>query len=98
MSAKAWRENDDVLAAIRRQLRAYRNRHGTDVLTGLEEIRLDLEAHLLAAVEHLRSADGGAHSWGEIARVLGISRQAAQQRFRKAGGVRAPGGQPARWR
>jgi hypothetical protein len=29
----------------------------------------------------------------EVADALGISRQAAQQRFRKAGGARRPGGQ-----
>jgi hypothetical protein len=69
-----------------------------DVLGGLAELAADVDAALLESVTHLRSMDGGEHSWREIGTALGISPQAAQQRFRKAGGTRLPGGQPSRLR
>jgi hypothetical protein len=37
-------------------------------------------------------------SWQDIGTALGITRQAAQERFRKAGGIRRPGGQEAKYR
>jgi hypothetical protein len=49
---------------------------------------------LLAAVTELRGARW-AYSWSQIAGALGISKQAAAVRFRKAGGIRSPGGQPS---
>jgi hypothetical protein len=44
------------------------------------------------AVHDLR-AEPHCHSWADIGRVLGTSRQAAQQRF-GGDGARRPGGQP----
>lgn len=95
---RARRSNSDVLSALKRLVRAYSRREGTDVLAGLAELAADVDAAMLDSVTWLRSADGGAHSWAEIGSALGISRQSAQERFRKAGGVRSPGGQPSRLR
>lgn len=50
-------------------------------------------ARLITASVHALRADPHRYSWDQVARVLGITRQAAQQRFRGAG-ARRPGGQP----
>ena len=77
---------------------AVQRRPGVDALAGLGLIRAETDAAIEDLVVRLRSRDGGEHSWQEIADALGISRQAAQQRYRKAGGTRLPGGQPSHLR
>lgn len=48
-------------------------------LAELVALDAELQATIQRTVDRLRSEHG--FSWGEIGRVLGVSRQAAQQRF-----------------
>ena len=74
-------ENDEYGAFVRRVLRAYSRRvgdgdvEGLVLLVGLAE---GIDAAMAEAVKGLR---GHGYSWTEIAARLGISRQAAQQRW-----------------
>jgi hypothetical protein len=68
-----------------------------DALTALAQHRDEVDAHLVDMVAVLR-AEPWSYSWSEIAAALGITRQSAQERFRKAGGTRRPGGQPGHLR
>jgi len=81
---------------VRRVLRAAARRAGAgdlDALADLAALRGELDGHLVDAVAVLRH-EPWSYSWGEIGAALGVSRQTAQERFRKAGGSRRPGGQP----
>jgi hypothetical protein len=85
---------------MRRCLRAYVRRASTgdlDALTDLARLHDEIPGHLVDAVAALRH-EPGCHSWQEIADALGVKRHTAYERFRKAGGVRRPGGQPGRLR
>jgi hypothetical protein len=93
-------ENHEYFDFIERILRGARRRTGAgdlEALRRLAELHDVIEHELLAAITMLR-AEPDPCSWSEIARVVGITRQAAQQRFRKAGGTRRPGGQRGAWR
>jgi hypothetical protein len=68
-----------------------------DALTALARHRDEVDAHLVDMVVVLR-AEPWSYSWQQIADALGTTRQAAQQRWHKAGGHRSPGGQPGRLR
>ena len=74
-------ENDAYAAFIRRVLRA----HGRRVATGDVEALADLVALAedidRAVGEAVRGLRGFGYSWAEIASRLGVSRQAAQQRW-----------------
>lgn len=90
-------ENDDFARFCGRIIRRFARRVSdgdVEALADLDKLSKEVNDELHRAVAHLRSAEGGAYSWRDIGRVLGISRQAAQQRFPEAGGVRYPGGQP----
>jgi hypothetical protein len=89
-------ENSSYAAMMRRMVAAHGRRAGYDVeaLVDLVELRVMLDQTLTEAVHHLRSEAGGAYSWAEIGDRLGVSAQAAQQRFRGPG-ARKVGGQPA---
>jgi hypothetical protein len=92
-------ENPEFAAFVRRILRAYARRAGAgdlDALGDLARLGEEIDGHLTDAVAGLRH--DWSYSWQEIADVLRISRQAAQQRWRKAGGGRRPGGQPGHLR
>jgi hypothetical protein len=52
-----------------------------EALSQLVEIQTMLDEQLHEAVRRLRSEEGGARTWREIGDSLGITRQAAQQRF-----------------
>jgi Homeodomain-like domain len=84
-----------------RLLRAWIRRAGRDgdldALAALAQHRDEVVAHLADMVTVLR-AEPWSYSWQQIAEALGISRQAAQQRWRKATGARRPGGQPGNLR
>jgi hypothetical protein len=74
-------ENDEYAAFIRRVLRAYSRRVGDGdvealaLMLGLAE---EIDAAIAEAVKGLRACG---YSWAEIGSRLGITRQAAQQRW-----------------
>jgi hypothetical protein len=75
------RENDEYAAFARRVLRAYARRIATGdiealtLMTGLAE---EIDTTISRAVQGLR---GFGYSWAEIGSRLGVTRQAAQQRW-----------------
>lgn len=82
MRAKRYIETSDYGTMVKRMIRAYVKRVGggedLEQLAGLADLQRTVnEAVQLAAVQLHQSG----HSWTEIARVLGVSRQAARQRF-----------------
>jgi hypothetical protein len=74
-------ENDEYAAFVRRIIRAYARRIATgdvEALTDMVGLSALLDQAITDAVTGLR-AHG--YSWAEIGQRLGISRQAAQQRW-----------------
>lgn len=74
-------ENDEYAAFIRRVLRAYTRRVATgdvEALADMNRLATDLDQAITDAVTGLRACG---YSWTEISRPLGITRQAAQQRW-----------------
>jgi hypothetical protein len=74
-------ENDQYAAFTRRILRAYARRVATgdvEALTAMTALAADIDTALQAAVDGLRAFG---YSWAEIGSRLGITRQAAQQRW-----------------
>jgi hypothetical protein len=89
-------ENPAFAAFLRRILRAYARQAGggdLDALGDLARLLDEIDGHLVDVIAMLRH-EPWSYSWRQIADALGISRQAAQQRFGKAGGARRAGGQP----
>ena len=91
-----YRETPEIAAAARRMVRAVARRavqdSDIDALSELVTIRSSLDEAIVEAVAGLRS---GKHpySWADVARVTGMTRSAAQERFHP----REPG-QPKRAR
>jgi hypothetical protein len=74
-------ENDEFTAFGRRIIRAAGRRIAAgdvDALPHLAALAADLDAAISDAVTGLRAAG---YSWGEIASRLGVTRQAAHQRW-----------------
>ncbi len=74
-------ENDEYAAFTRRIVRAYSRRVAAgdiEALTSMVTLAADVEDAIQAAVIGLRTFG---YSWTEIANRLGISRQAARQRW-----------------
>lgn len=74
-------ENDEYAAFLRRVLRAYSRRIASgdvEALAHLATVTAELDTTIRDAVTGLRAFG---YSWAEIARPLGITRQAAQQRW-----------------
>ncbi len=74
-------ENDEYAAFARRVLHAYARRIASgdiDALTELSDLSTEVEAVLGRAVLGLRDCG---YSWTEIGQRLGVTRQAAQQRW-----------------
>src|SRR5689334_1730776 len=74
-------ENDKYADFIRRAVRAYGRRVATgdiEALADLVALSLHLDRAVAEAVDGLR---GFGYSWAELAARLGITRQAAQQRW-----------------
>lgn len=74
-------ENDDYAAFTRRILHAHARRIGHGDIEGLQALAAlaaDIDTALHTAVRGLRAAG---YSWADIAHRLGITRQAAQQRW-----------------
>ena len=77
-------ENDDYAAFARRVLRAYARRVATgdiDALTAMTDLATEIDDAIGQAVTGLR---GFGYSWADIGTRLGITRQAAQQRWGQA--------------
>ncbi len=74
-------ENDAYNAFTRRVLAAYSRRVATgdvDALTAMTALSADIDTAIAQAVTGLR---GFGYSWADIAARLGVTRQAAQQRW-----------------
>jgi hypothetical protein len=74
-------ENDEYVAFVRRIIRAYAKRVATgdvEALTAMVNLSTLLDDAIAQAVTGLRSHG---YSWADIGDRLGISRQAAQQRW-----------------
>jgi hypothetical protein len=77
-------ENDDYAAFARRILRAYARRVAAgdvEALTLMLDLSAEIDAAIGQAVTGLRAFG---YSWAEIGARLGITRQAAQQRWGQA--------------
>ena len=76
-------ETPDYAGFLRRSIRAMERRVGSDgdleSLAELVQLETELQATIQRTVDRLRDEHG--FSWSEIGRVLGVSRQAAQQRY-----------------
>jgi hypothetical protein len=74
-------ENDEYAAFARRVLRAWARRVAAgdiDAIADMATVRRELDDAIHHAVTGLR---GKGYSWAEIAARLGVTRQAAQQRW-----------------
>jgi hypothetical protein len=74
-------ENDEYARFVRRVMRAYARRVAdgdVDALADMTGLADELDEAIGQAVTGLRKAG---YSWAEIAARLGVSRQAAQQRW-----------------
>jgi hypothetical protein len=74
-------ENDEYAAFARRIVRAYARRVADgdiEALTDMTTLAADIEAAIRVAVIGLRNFG---YSWADIALRLGVTRQAAQQRW-----------------
>jgi hypothetical protein len=79
--AERVRENDEYAAFARRVLRAYARRVATgdvEALTLMTDLASEIDLAISQAVTGLRAFG---YSWAEIGTRLGITRQAAQQRW-----------------
>ncbi|MGW5682473.1 hypothetical protein [Nonomuraea sp. NPDC003754] len=75
-------ENTDYGAFLKRIIRAYSKRIADgdiEALADLSGVVAELDHAIAQAVTKLRAEYG--YSWADIARPLGITRQAAQQRW-----------------
>jgi hypothetical protein len=82
---KQYRETDAVAAAAVRMTRAIGRRIAdgeVESLVELERLRTEVDEQMRAAVAALVDPAGPwSYSYTDVARVLGVSRQAARQRF-----------------
>src|SRR5215207_1672929 len=79
--ATATPEADEYGAFVRRVIRAYARRvadKDIEGLAGLAALRDEVDAAIRTAVDGLH---GDPYSWADIARVLGITKQSAHDRF-----------------
>ena len=84
-------ENDAYAAFLRRAIRAYSRRIASgdiDALADMTRLADHLDQAITEAITGLRT--GAGYSWADIALRLGISRQAAQQRWGSTTPVTTP--------
>jgi hypothetical protein len=80
-------EPAQLAAAARRLIKALGNRAAVDIeaLADLRALHDVVEDQLGASIAAVRSGEqlgfGARHSWADVGRVLGITRQAAQMRY-----------------
>lgn len=82
LTAKPVRDSDEYAGMLRRMIRAFGRRVGEgdpDDLAELVALRGYLDDVITQAVKDQRSVSG--YSWADVARGLGTSRQAAQERY-----------------
>lgn len=82
-------ESPDIAAFLRRQGRGLVKRAGTGDLEALSALLDSIAALEVAAGEAARALvdpKGPAYSWGEVGREVGMTRQAARQRWGKSEG------------
>lgn len=94
------RSNAEFYAWMQRMMRAYTRKVGEGDIAALAQLIAlegDLQEAITEAVRQLRH-EPNQYSWAEIAKELGVSRQACMQRWGHVGGSRTPGGQPANLR
>ena len=75
-------ENDEYAAFLRRVIRAYSRRVAVgdiEAITDMAAIAGEIDTAIGEAITGLRSRHG--YSWADIAARLGVTRQAAQQRW-----------------
>ena len=93
--------NDEFHGFMERMMKAYRRRVSEgdiEALPKLVALEDDLADAITESVRALRNDPDHPYSWAEIARVLGVSRQACMQRWGHVGGTRTAGGQPGNLR
>lgn len=95
LSARRAVENTEYAGFVRRALAAYGRRVGVGDLEDLRDLvalRDELERMIARTVRAVHSGDDNnpGYSWTEIAAVLGVSRQAARQRYHTGPGADAP--------
>jgi hypothetical protein len=74
-------ENDEYAAFLRRAIRAYARRIASgdiDALADAAFLSSQLDAAMKTAITGLRARG---YSWADIGRQLGVTKQAAQQRY-----------------
>lgn len=76
-------ETSEFGAFARRIVRAYGRRVADRDIEALAELAALRDAVDAAITDAARGLHGNPYSWAEIGRVLGITKQAAQQRFAK---------------
>jgi len=82
-SRSAQTEADKFASFVKRIIRAHGRRvadRDIEGLAGLADLRNELDAEIKKSAQALQ-AQG--YSWAEIGRSLGVSKQAAQQRYGK---------------
>lgn len=91
MSPRSHREAPELGAACVRMMRALARRAGEGELEALEQLAFlqdALQLQLGAAVAGYRefrpAANAAPYSWTDVARILGITRQSAWERFKDA--------------
>jgi hypothetical protein len=75
-------ENEEYAAFLRRVIRAYSRRVAAgdiEAITTMTAIAAEMDTAIRDAITGLRSGSG--YSWADIALRLGVTRQAAQQRW-----------------
>jgi ribosomal protein S20 len=75
-------ENDEYAAFLRRVIRAYSRRVAAgdiEAITAMARLAQDIDTAISDAITGLRTGSG--YSWADIALRLGVTRQAAQQRW-----------------
>jgi hypothetical protein len=83
--AKKSYEAPDMAAMIGRVARGMARRAEAgdlEALSALAQARADIDAAMVAAAKGLHDGEFG-YSWTEVGRELGMTRQAAQQKFGK---------------
>lgn len=86
MSRQPFREAPQIAAFLRRMGRALARRAGEGDLEALSALLDSIESLEASAGEAARALVAAGYSWGEVGREVGMTRQAARQRWGKSEG------------